>query len=159
VGYNSGNSQREMTAVIAQAQLAEVGIRAEVQSLAWPSFVEGYQGGTLPMFVVSSLEPPITEQYLTKYFLSTSAGPGGNYAFYENPEIDRLTEELGETTDEAARQEIMDEAQRILNEEVPMAFLYDNTLFYVTRQEVKDWVLYPSGDWFFRTVYKDPHRV
>jgi peptide/nickel transport system substrate-binding protein len=155
ISYNSGNAQREISAIVLQSQLAEVGIRAEVQSVAWPTFVEGFREGTMPMFVVSGLSAPVTEQFLEQTFASGSAGPGGNYAFYSNERVDALIDELALTLDEDARQAILDEIQQILAEELPSAYLYNAVLPYVVRAEVQGWVIYPSGDWFFNTVYKE----
>ena len=155
LAYNSGNAQREISAVVAQSQLAEVGIQADVQAVAWPTFVEGFQSGTMPMFVVSGLAAPVPDQFVRDTFATDSAGVGGNYAFYSNERVDELVADLSETTDETARQAVMDELQQILVEDLPSAYLYNATLFYVTRAEVQDWVMYPSGDWFFNTVHKE----
>ncbi len=155
ISYNSGNAQREISAIVIQSQLAEVGIQAEVQGVAWPTFVEGFQNGTMPMFAVSGLAAPVPDQFVNDTFATDSAGTGGNYAFYSNPRIDELIAELAETVEAEARQAIMDEIQRTLVEDLPSAYLYNAALFYVTRGEVQDWVMYPSGDWFFNTVHKE----
>lgn len=155
IAFNSGNAQREISAVVAQAQLAEVGIRAEVQAVAWPTFVEGFQQGTMPMYVVSGLAAPVPDQFVTNTFTSTAHGTGGNYAYYSNDEVDALAAELAETVDADARQGIMDRIQEILAAELPSAYLYNAVLPYVVRAPVQGWVIYPSGDWFFNTVYKD----
>lgn len=155
ISYNSGNAQREISAVVAQAQLAEVGIRAEVQAVAWPTFVEGFREGTMPMYVVSGLAAPVTDQFVTNTFTTASAGPGGNYAYYSNAEVDALAEELAETIDPAARTTIINRIQEILMAEMPSAYLYNAVLPYVVRDVVQDWIIYPSGDWFFNTVRKN----
>jgi peptide/nickel transport system substrate-binding protein len=155
ISYNSGNAQREISAVVAQAQLAEVGIRAEVQAVAWPTFVEGFREGTLPMYVVSGLAAVVPDQFIDQSFTSKAAGPGGNYAYYSDEEVDALSAELAETIDPAARADLMDRIQARLMETLPSAYLYNAVLPYVVRAEVQGWVLYPSGDWFFDTVYKD----
>ena len=155
ISYNSGNAQREISAVVAQAQLAEVGIRAEVQAVAWPTFVEGFREGTMPMYVVSGLAAPVPDQFVDQTFVSDSAGPGGNYAYFADPEVDELSAQLAETVDPEARLAIMDRIQERLMEQLPSAYLYNAVLPYVVRAVVQDWVIYPSGDWFFNTVYKD----
>ena len=155
ISYNSGNAQREISAVVAQAQLAEIGIRAEVQAVAWPTFVEGFREGTMPMYVVSGLAAPVPDQFVNQTFTSGSAGPGGNYAYFSDPEVDALAAELAETVDTDARMEIMDRIQERLMAGMPSAYLYNAVLPYVVRDVVQDWIIYPSGDWFFHTVRKD----
>jgi peptide/nickel transport system substrate-binding protein len=155
ISYNSGNAQREISAVVAQAQLAEIGIRAEVQAVAWPTFVEGFREGTMPMYVVSGLAAPVPDQFVNQTFTTDSAGPGGNYAYFSDPEVDALAAELAETIDTDARLEIMDRIQERLMAGMPSAYLYNAVLPYVVRDVIQNWVIYPSGDWFFHTVTKD----
>jgi peptide/nickel transport system substrate-binding protein len=155
ISYNSGNAQREISAVVAQAQLAEIGIRAEVQAVAWPTFVEGFREGTMPMYVVSGLAAPVPDQFVNQTFTTASAGPGGNYAYFSDPEVDALAAELAETIDTDARMEIMDRIQARLMAGMPSAYLYNAVLPYVVRDVIQNWVIYPSGDWFFHTVTKD----
>lgn len=155
ISYNSGNAQREISAVVAQAQLAEVGIRAEVQAVAWPTFVDGFREGTMPMYVVSGLSAPVPDQFISQTFTTAALGPGGNYAYFSDAEVDRLAEQLAVTIDPGERAAIMDEIQRLLMEGLPSAYLYNAVLPYVVRDVVKDWVIYPSGDWFFHTVTKE----
>jgi peptide/nickel transport system substrate-binding protein len=155
ISYNSGNAQREISAIVAQAQLAEIGIRAEVQAVAWPTFVEGFREGTMPMYVVSGLAAPVPDQFVKDTFTTDSAGPGGNYAYFSDPEVDALAAELAETIDTDARLEIMDRIQARLMEGMPSAYLYNAVLPYVVRDVIQNWVIYPSGDWFFHTVTKD----
>jgi len=155
IAYNSGNAQREISAVVAQAQLAEIGIRAEVQAVAWPTFVEGFQQGTMPMYVVSGLAAPVPDQFINNTFTTASAGTGGNYAYFSDPEVDALAATLAETIDNDARLAIMDQIQARLMAGMPSAYLYNAVLPYVVRDVVQDWIIYPSGDWFFNTVYKN----
>ncbi len=155
ISYNSGNAQREISAVVAQAQLAEIGIRAEVQAVAWPTFVEGFREGTMPMYVVSGLSAPVPDQFVQQTFTTDAAGPGGNYAYFSDPEVDALAAELAETADTDARAMIMDRIQEHLMAGMPSAYLYNAVLPYVVRDVIQDWVIYPSGDWFFHTVRKD----
>jgi peptide/nickel transport system substrate-binding protein len=155
ISYNSGNAQREISAVVAQSQLAEIGIRAEVQAVAWPTFVEGFREGTMPMYVVSGLAAPVPDQFVNDTFTTDAAGPGGNYAYFSDPEVDRLAEELAGTIDTDARMAIMDRIQERLMAELPSAYLYNAVLPYVVRDVIQGWVIYPSGDWFFNTVHKD----
>ena len=54
---------------------------------------------------------------------------------------------------EATQSGHVDQAR--LMETLPSAYLYNAVLPYVVRAEVQDWVIYPSGDWFFNTVYQD----
>ena len=154
LNYNSGNTEREQTSIAIQAQLRKVGIEAEVAPLPWGTFVTNYEGGKMPAFVSSTLDPPIVEKYLVDHFDSKSAGAKGNYSFYANPEVDRLIGRLLGTSGAADRKPIIVGIQKLVNADVPSVPIYDALLMYAQRSWVKGWVLYPSGNWYFGQVEK-----
>ncbi len=154
IAFNAGNTEREQTAVLAQASLRNVGVDAKVEGIPWGTFVTNYQDGKMPMFVLSGLELPIVDNYVNNIFYSKSAGAKGNFAFYNNPQADRLIDRLLATVDPPARKQIITELQRVLNTDVPSVPIYDSLLMYAHRAWVKGWVLYPSGNWYFFPVEK-----
>jgi peptide/nickel transport system substrate-binding protein len=154
IAFNAGNTEREQTAVLAQAALRNVGVDAKVEGIPWGTFVNNYQDGKMPMFVLSGLELPIVDDYLDHIFYSKSAGAKGNFSFYSNPQVDRLIDQLGGTTDADKRKQIVFDLQRLLNADVPSVPIYDALLMYAHRAWVKGWVLYPSGNWYFYPVEK-----
>jgi peptide/nickel transport system substrate-binding protein len=154
ISFNAGNTEREQTAVLAQAALRNVGVDAKVEGVPWGTFVNNYQDGKMPMFVLSGLELPIVDDYVDHLFYSKSAGAKGNFAFYSNPQVDRLIDQLGGTTDPAKRKQIVFDMQRLINADVPSVPIYDALLLYAHRAWVKGWVLYPSGNWYFYPVEK-----
>jgi len=154
--YNAGNTEREQTAIAAQAQLKRIGVEAEIRAIPWPTFVTSYQDGKLPMFALSGLSLPIVEDYVLSNFHSKNHGARGNYAFYTNPEVDRLINQLLVTMEPARRTEIIHSLQKLIIDDAPSAWIYNSMLFYAQRKWVKGWVLYPSGNWYFYPVQKAP---
>ncbi|MEW6047947.1 MAG: ABC transporter substrate-binding protein [Bacillota bacterium] len=151
--YNSGNTEREQTAVALQAQLARVGVNVQIRSIAWPTYVSYFQEGKMPMFILSSVSMPIADVFVRNTYHSASAGRG-NYAFFSDPALDGLIDRLPATFQPADRKVLLDQIQARCAEQMPSPPIYEVTQFYVLRKWVKDWVLYPSGQWFFSTVYK-----
>ncbi len=154
VYYNAGNTEREQTAVAAQAQLRKVGIEAEIRSIPWPTFVTNYQDGKMPMFSLSGLGLPIVEDYVLSNFHSKNHGARGNFAFYTNKDVDKLIDQLLVTLEPAKRADIIHNIQKLVVEDAPSAWIYNSMLFYAQRKWVKGWVLYPSGNWYFYGVQK-----
>jgi ABC-type transport system substrate-binding protein len=152
--YNAGNSEREKTAISAQAQLKKAGIDVEVRSIPWPTFVSNYEEGKIPLFVLSGLGLPIVEDYLISNFHSKNHGARGNYAFYTNKEVDSLIDQLLTAREADKRRSIIGDVQRLINDDAPSAWIYNSLLFYAQRKWVKGWVLYPSGNWYFYPVQK-----
>ncbi|MDR7417280.1 MAG: ABC transporter substrate-binding protein [Armatimonadota bacterium] len=152
--YNAGNAEREQTAIAAQAQLRKVGIDLEIRSIPWPTFVTNYQDGKMPMFTVNAISLPVTEDFLLSNYHSKNHGARGNYAYYTNPEVDRLIDKLVVTTDPAARRQIIRDLQRMIADDAPVGWIYNALLLYAQRKWVKGWVLFPSSNWYFYPVQK-----
>jgi peptide/nickel transport system substrate-binding protein len=152
--FNAGNTEREQTAIAVQARLKKIGVEAEVRQIPWPTFVQNFQEGKMPMFALSGLALPIVEQYMINNFHSKSHGARGNYSFYTNHEVDGVINQLLVTQDPARRRQMIRRIQQVVIDEAPSAWIYTSMLLYAQRKWVKDWVLYPSGNWYFARVQK-----
>lgn len=151
---NAGNTEREQTAIAAQAQLKKAGIEVEIRSIPWPTFVTNFQEGKMPLFVLSGLGLPIVEDYLISTFHSKNHGARGNYSFYTNRQVDALINRLLVTQDAEKRTSMIRSIQKMVNEDASSAWIYNSMLFYAQRKWVKGWVLFPSGNWYFYAVQK-----
>ncbi len=154
IAYNAGNTEREQTAVLVQAQLKKIGVDATIQEIPWGTFVNNYTDGKMPLFVLSGLELPIVDNYVNSYFNSKNAGAKGNRNFYDNPQVDRMIDQLLGTTDPAARKQLLMRMQQTLNADAATVPIYDSLLMYAHRSWVKGWTLFPSGNWYFYPVEK-----
>jgi peptide/nickel transport system substrate-binding protein len=98
------------------AQLAEVGIRAEIIPIEWAQWLEQVYGGqNYDLTVVSHTEPMDIDIYAR----------GKDYYFnYVNPEFVALMEELELTLDPVARNELLAKAQTMLAEDAVNGFLF-----------------------------------
>lgn len=153
--FNAGNTEREQTAIAAQAQLKKAGIELELRSIPWPTLVSNYEEGKIPLFVLSGLGLPIVEDYLISTFHSKNQGARGNYSFYTNKTVDSLIDQLLVTREADKRKTIIRDVQRTVIDDAPSAWIYNSLLFYAQRKWVKGWVLYPSGNWYFYSVQKN----
>jgi peptide/nickel transport system substrate-binding protein len=101
---------------ILAAQLAEVGIRAEIIPIEWAQWLEQVYGGKdYELTVVSHTEPMDIDIYAR----------GEDYYFnYVKPEFVALMEELAQTLDPAARNELLAKAQTMLADDAANGFLF-----------------------------------
>ncbi|HXI32901.1 MAG TPA: ABC transporter substrate-binding protein [Gemmatimonadales bacterium] len=87
-----------------QADLARVGIRAEIVARDASSQREAARAGKADMALLDWwADYPDADNFLYPLFASASFGPGGNYAFYSDPETDALITQARRTTDDSAR--------------------------------------------------------
>jgi peptide/nickel transport system substrate-binding protein len=111
---------REVCQVIAD-QLAKAGVKAELISQEFVIFwgKEGVNGGKLPFYYVG--RPAIdADTVYDQYFRSGTS----KRSEYKNPEFDRLIDEEQKTGDPKKRVAILQEAGRILMDDVPLVPLY-----------------------------------
>jgi len=101
---------------IIAAQLAEVGITAEIIPVEWAQWLEQvFKGKDYDLTIVSHTEPLDIEIY----------SRGSDYYFdYQKPEFKALIDELAETADDAGRNKILADAQTMLAEDSVNAFLF-----------------------------------
>lgn len=118
------NKQREMSAVLIQRRLKEVGIQVSIRVLEWASFIGRFiKTGEFDAVVLGwslSLDP---DQY--SIWHSSQQAPGQfNFIGYQNPRVDRLLEQGRLELDPDKRMRIYHEFARILQEDSPIVYLY-----------------------------------
>ncbi len=101
---------------IIAAQLAEVGITAEIIPVEWAQWLEQvFKGKDYDLTIVSHTEPMDIEIY----------SRGSDYYFdYQKAEFKDLIDQLAETADEAGRNKLLADAQSMLAEDSVNAFLF-----------------------------------
>jgi len=111
---------KEVCEVIAN-QLGKVGIKVELVSQEYAVYwgKEGVNGGKLPLYYAGS-NGSDADTYFDQYFHTG----GSKRIGYSNPEFDKLIDEEQRTGDHKKRVAILQQAGRILMEDVPFAPLY-----------------------------------
>jgi peptide/nickel transport system substrate-binding protein len=118
------NKQREMTAVLVQRRLKEIGIDVKIRVLEWASFINRFiKTGDFKAVVLGwslSLDP---DQF--NIWHSSQQGPGQfNFVGYENPRVDELLELGRRELNNDKREEIYHEFSKLLLEDSPIVYLY-----------------------------------
>mgnify|MGYP000857581130 CR=1 FL=1 len=134
--YTATNTDQEKEAVLVQEMLREIGITVELMPLERATFIEklldksnmdfelaanGYVMGTHPNGYMS-------------LFRSDSAS---NFSGYFNPEVDRLFDEAAKETDDALREEMYNEIQRIVSEDVVQYSIANSNSIVAVAKEFK----------------------
>ena len=118
------NKQREMTAVLIQRRLQDIGIDVSIRVIEWASFVNRFiKTGEFEAVVLGwslSLDP---DQY--SIWHSSQQGPGQfNFIGYNNPRVDTLLENGRKELNNKKRKQIYDEFSKIIYDEQPIIYLY-----------------------------------
>ncbi len=72
-------------------------------------------------------------------------GGGLNDNDYSNPEVDKLLNEARTNNDIATRKSLYDQANHILDDELPIIYLYHQTWIWALSKDIKGFVPYPDG--------------
>lgn len=118
------NKQREMSAVLIQRRLKEVGISVNIRVLEWASFIGRFiKTGEFDAVVLGwslSLDP---DQY--GIWHSSQQAPGQfNFIGYNNPKVDRLLEQGRLELNPDKRMKIYHEFAATLLEDSPVVYLF-----------------------------------
>jgi peptide/nickel transport system substrate-binding protein len=142
--YEHGYFWKRPVAELLQSNLAALGIKLDIQELSpstWASTLsnKATAGELAPVVWWPTLRTPW--DYLYTQFATAAQGTAGyNFSYYSNPQFDRLLQEGVETQDPAKAQAIWDQAQQILDQDVPALFLYEGNYRLPMRSDIGGFV-------------------
>lgn len=118
------NKQREMSAVLIQRRLKEIGIKVDIRILEWASFIGRFiKTGEFDAVVLGWSLGQEPDQY--NIWHSSQQAPGQfNFIGYNNPQVDRLLEQGRLELDPDKRMAIYHQFSRILYDDSPVVYLY-----------------------------------
>jgi peptide/nickel transport system substrate-binding protein len=140
--YSAGRypKDKEVCQVVA-AQMVKGGFRVELISQEWALFWDkaGVNGGKLPFYYIGRGSLTDADTLYDQYFRTGTT----KRANYSNPELDKLIEEQQKTPDMKKRVAILQQAGKILMEEVPFVPLYNLADIYGVAKNV-NWKVRPD---------------
>lgn len=87
----SDKKERIDIATAIKEQLAEVGIDLSINVLEWSAYLKVLESGNADLYQLGwTADAPDADGMLYPNFHSAQAGPGGNYGFVKDPELDAL---------------------------------------------------------------------
>ncbi|MCL1936277.1 MAG: ABC transporter substrate-binding protein [Defluviitaleaceae bacterium] len=112
--------EESLTAQILQANLAEIGITANINEMEWGAFLDYTAVGNHEIFILGWTVVTADADYgVFPLFHSTLHGVSGNRTFFTNSTVDRLLEEARMEVDMARRTELYSEIVQIIVDEAP----------------------------------------
>ena len=142
----------EMATVI-QANLAQVGVRAKIQTMEWGAYLRKYL--EQPDMAEMSWNPSIGDPDHMMYMLLSSDRfpPAFNAGYYQNDRVDDLLRRGRTTIDEKARVPLYREAQKLVVEDAPWIFIDHGKQVIVHRKRVQGFKLHPNFDLVLTPVW------
>jgi peptide/nickel transport system substrate-binding protein len=127
-----------------QAFLAQVGVKAAIESYEWGQFLAETRKGAKGLYVMGYTGTGDADGGLFSRFHSTGIG-NDNRDFWTTPELDKLLEAGRTTLDLTQRKDVYREIQRQLVETAPDIFIGTPKLLAAVGKNVKGFELYANN--------------
>jgi peptide/nickel transport system substrate-binding protein len=138
--YVAGAEWERRVALIAQQNLADVGINLVVEAMPWAVlFPLVANPETAPDWYIFYSASRFADPHgiLFEMFSTTALGPSGFNNGYSNATFDALLDQASMTADREARAALYRQANRILIEDMPAIFVWEMPYSFVYRESVK----------------------
>jgi len=154
LGYPEADAERKEVAMVVQGYLKDVGIDAKLEGYSWPTYLDKYWKGGLPMLMAKWAPLAEPDFLVTAMFHTKNQGKGGNVAFYSNPKVDELLEKAALEVSKEKRVKMYQEFQKIVIDEAPWLFLYQPMRLFALRDNVYGFGMPAEEAYNFYTIYK-----
>lgn len=142
----SDRQERINAATIMKEDLKEIGIDLTVEVLEWSAFIEKLENGEHDLYMLSWIsDSPDPDMVVYPCFHSSMAGPGGNYMFLNDPEVDELIIKGRRTLDGPDREKVYEDLQNKIIELAPAIFIYNSEIVIGARADIENIELTPFG--------------
>lgn len=149
------NPNAKKVAEIMQSQLKEVGIKANIVSYEWGTYLDKLDNLQHDMCLIGwtgDNGDPDNFLYVLLSIQSTNK-PAQNYAFWKNEKFNSLITQAKETVDKDKRTKLYKEAQVIFHEEAPWVPIAHSVVVEPMKKSVMDFKLSPMSKREFRDVW------
>ncbi|KOR29401.1 peptide ABC transporter substrate-binding protein, partial [Achromatium sp. WMS2] len=135
-------------ATVIQAQLKEVGINIQIQSLDWGTFYGDIKNGRFQLYSLSWIGVK-TPDHFRAILHSTSIPPkGANRGRYNNPEVDRLLDQAEQLPDLTSQAQVYKKLQHLLLQDLPYIPLWYENIISVTSNAIRDYQPALDGNFY-----------
>jgi peptide/nickel transport system substrate-binding protein len=152
----SGDEMANQTAVIVADQLAKIGIRIQVQPTEAGTILQLRSSGQFDMFYKlgsnTVIDPAMNIPF--DFWSREEGGTDSAFSGYRNEELVRLSKAAEGEQDVAKRTAMYREFQRIAMSEVPQLYLFHPSVAYATRNNVRNFAIFPTRVYRFWEVWK-----
>lgn len=147
VMITSGSSLSTQLAQLLQAQLGAIGLTVNLVTVDTPTWwdrVTTAEYGITPTWWYNETTDP---DQAVRWALCGSCGNSSFYSYYDNPEVNALTEQAVRELDPEVRQELYSEIQRISLEEVAQVPLFYPPYTIAMSDRVEGLMMSPALQW------------
>ncbi|MCF2699370.1 glutathione ABC transporter substrate-binding protein [Fusobacterium mortiferum] len=140
------NNIRKDIATILQDQFRAIGIDLTIETLEWGAYIDRTARGEHEMFLLGWVTVTGDADYgLYPLFHTSAHGRPGNRSFYSNLEVDKLLDFARTSTNQAERMEAYKKVQEIVQEDLPIITLVNQSQNVATQKDIENFTINPTG--------------
>lgn len=143
----STDTEANLRAQMMQQMMQQVGVKVDIQTSEFGTFLEDVQKGNFQMYSLSRNGIADPDFYNVIFHSSSMPPEGQNRGYYNNPRVDELITQGRSTFDRAKRKQIYGEIQRIVQEDLPYISLYHQINVATMDKGLGGYTMYPAGFW------------
>ncbi|WP_400161954.1 ABC transporter substrate-binding protein [Brevibacillus sp. TJ4] len=142
--YSDNRAWWETEALALQSFFSDIGVTLELNKIAYATSREMIDTGEFDL-AMGVWSPDFGDPYMfmNYWFDSNNFGLAGNRAFYKNDRVDELVRQAAAVNDQAEREKLYQEAQKIVIDEAPYLYLYQRDFLLPVSKNVKGFVYNP----------------
>ncbi|MFH1552212.1 MAG: peptide-binding protein [Candidatus Omnitrophota bacterium] len=124
IATNQGSQVREDVATIVQSQWAQLGVKAEIQVVAWSAFLDQFVNKKNFQAVILGWTIPVDPDIYSVWHSSSMAEGGLNFISYSDKQVDELIELGRREFDPTRRAQVYSKVHKLISEDAPYTFLF-----------------------------------
>ena len=141
----SGNDLRAQEAQIIQAQLAEIGITVEIESIDLAAFRERFRAFDYSFMLNGATSDAADPNGIVTFQADPEGGTNGYWTHYENPEVTALIAEGRTLPDGDERTEVYSQIQQLIADDAPFIPLSYPSNIKASSATVQGLTVLPNG--------------
>ncbi len=147
--FTAGDTVEQQAGELWRAELAKIGVELEVRSMAWEAqwaLAQGDPTASQDGFMFYWWPTYATPYDFMFNLFHTEDAPFFNLGYYKNPAFDALIDEAATllSSDRKRSMELFVEANKMLLDDAPAIFLFDQQNIHVVRSDLKGFVDNPA---------------
>ncbi|MFF2448512.1 ABC transporter substrate-binding protein [Neobacillus sp. NPDC058068] len=137
--------EAQKVAEVIQESLSKIGIKANIQSVDWATYLEKARKGEFGIFMLGWTGDNGDPDNFIYTLLDKDSIGSNNYAQYSNDELHDILIEAQTEADQAKRNELYKKAQEIIHEDAPWVPLVHSTPLLAAAKDVQNYLPHPTG--------------
>ena len=138
-----GRPEDEQAATLIQASFRQIGVDVDVRKLAEAEYQDKRNNASSPMQMVEFYSW-VTDPFYHMFFNLFSKNTFTNSSRYSNPKVDALITKGLYEPDQAKRESMSRQAQALIIDDAPWAWLFARDFFVPTAANLQDFPLWPD---------------